>query len=524
MRRLTALLLSAALIVVLFAGCAKDPAPNPSAEPTSNPGGTGIVSAKDTLIVGVANEPISLNPFDNAGELSARVKRLVMEGLYEKNDKGEIIPLLAESWDWESDTELLINVRQNVYFSNGVLLTAEDIMYTINKHIETGIASIFTTYLDLEKSEIINDHQLRLVLTEPTSLFFPVLESQHFGVVHKETYEADNAGFMYEPVGTGPYLLESWKTGDSVKLTRNDDYWGDAAYCKEVIFRYIPEASQRTIELETGGIDINLDVAFDDVDYFQSDAFTVGYYETHAVPGVFFNMSEIGNSAVRDVNLRRAIAYAIDSKLIVDRFFNGVYTVANSNISPYYGTLYNAEGEEPLYAYDLDKAKAHIADAGIAEGTELTMLIDENPENKGMAEIIQNMLAAIGIEMKILTRNSTTWYSTVLEKKEYDMVMFNLYDSNPVNSFMHFLDDGTFGMPDYTSWRNPKFQEALGKVAVIPELKDQMDLLHEMDGYITEDLPIFSIAYRTSIVAMKSSVQNFEYRLGMPNVDRIYFK
>lgn len=523
MKRLFAIILAAALLAALFAGCGKTPATTPSAQPTSNPGGSKTVTTKDTLVIGVAAEPITLNPFDNAGELSARVKRLVMEGLYEKTDKGELIPLLAESWTWESDTELLVNVRQNVYFSDGVLLTAEDILYTINKYIDSGIASILKTYVDLEKTKILSDYQLKIVLTEPTSLFFPMLESQHFGVVHKETYEADASGFMYNPIGTGPYVVDYWKTGDSVKLSRNEKYWGEPAYCKEVIYRYIPEASQRTIELETGGIDINLDVGFDDVEYFMSDAYKVGYYESHAVPGVFFNMSDVRNSPVKDLNLRKAIAYAIDSKLIVDKFYNGYYTVANSNISPYYGGLYNAEGKAPLYAFDLDKAKALVKDSSAAGGTKLTMLIDENPENKGMAEIIQNMLDAIGIEMEILTRNSTTWYSTVLEKKEYDMVMFNLYDPNPVFSFMHFLGDSSFGMPDYTSYRNEKFMDDLRKVAKIPELKDQIDLLREMDQYVTEDLPIYSIAYRTSIVAMKSNVENFEYRLGMPNVNKIYF-
>ena len=525
MKRTIALVLAVVMTVAMFAGCGSKPAASPSAAPAASGAPSGkVVSSKDTLVIGVANEPITLNPFDNAGELSARVKRLVMEGLYEKNDAGENIPLLAESWKWDTDTELTINLRKNVTFSDGIAFTAKDVMYTLKKYIESGIASIFQTYLDMDKSKIVDDHQVKLVLKEPTSLFFPMLESQHFGIVHQETYEADKSNFMYKPVGTGPYTLVEWKTGDSVKLVRNEKYWGDAAYCKNVTFRYIPESSQRTIELETGGIDINLDVAADDVDYFKSKDYAVKYYDTHTVPGVFFNMSDVRKSPVKNLKLRQAIAYAIDSKLIVDKFFKGVYKVANSNISPYYGKVYNAEGKEPLYAFNLDKAKALFKEANLTEGTKLTMLIDESPDNKGMAEIIQNMLKAIGIDMDIVTRNSTTWFATVCEKKEYDMVMFNLYDSNPVNSFMHFLDDGTFKMPDYTTWRNAKFEEALVKVSKIPELKDQFDLLREMDGYITADLPIYSIAYKTSIVAMKSSIQGFEYRLGMPNADKIYFK
>ncbi|MDD3409615.1 MAG: ABC transporter substrate-binding protein, partial [Eubacteriales bacterium] len=373
-------------------------------------GAEEIVSAKDTLVIGVAMEPVSLDPYETAGAEAARVKRQVMEGLFEINDAGEYIPLLATSWEWENDTTLLFHLREGVTFSDGAAFTAQDVLYSITASKD---GSLLKQYIDLEKTEIVDDYTIRIVMTEPTPLLFDKFESQHFPVIHQAAYESADNNFMYKPIGTGPYVVESWKTGDSVTLVRNENYWGTPAYCQKVIFRLIPESAQRTIEMEVGSIDINLDTSYEDMEYFQDEnVYTIGQYALPTVNALFFNMDETHNSPVRDPKVRQAMAYAIDSEAISKSVY-GVGQAANSNLSPYYAYFYNHDLTENdvLYRADLEKAKQLMQEAGYADGFDLTILLSENMDEQNVAEIMQYELAQIGINLQIVTRSSTTWFA-----------------------------------------------------------------------------------------------------------------
>jgi len=483
----------------------------------------GIVSARDTLVIGVAVEPVSLDPYETAGAEAARVKRQVMEGLFEINDAGEYIPLLATDWTWEDDVTILFHLREGVTFSDGAPFTAEDVIYSIAAGKD---GSLLKTYVDLDKSEIVDEHTVRIVMTEPTPILFDKFESQHFPIIHQAAYEDPNNNFMYKPIGTGPYVVEDWKTGDSVTLVRNENYWGTPAYCDKVIFRLIPESQQRTIELEVGGIDVNLDTSFEDMDYFSDEnVYTIGQYAVPTVNALFFNMSEVRNSPVRDLKVRQAMAYAIDSEAISKSVY-GVGDAANSNLSPYYAYFYNKDltADDTLYRCDLEKAKALMAEAGYADGMNLTILLSEAPDEQAVAEIMQYELSQIGINLELVTRSSTTWYATVCAKEEYDVTMFVLYDNSPIYSWMHFLGDDGLGVPDYTTYRNDKFMEDMRELLVTTNLDRQKELLTEMDGFVTEDLPVYSLHFANNIVSMRKEVKGFEYRGGMTNVNQIYFE
>ncbi|MDR0928678.1 MAG: ABC transporter substrate-binding protein [Oscillospiraceae bacterium] len=489
------------------------------------PGALGetIVSAKDTLVLGVAIEPISLDPYETAGVEAARVKRQVSEGLFEINDAGEYIPLLATSWEWEDNVTILFHLREGVQFSDGIPFTAQDVYDSIAGSKE---GSLMMQYIDMEKTQIVDDYTIRVVMKEPTPILFDKFESQHFPIFHKATYENPENNFMYKPIGTGPYIVEEWKTGDSVTLVRNENYWGEPAYCEKVIFRLIPESAQRTIEMEVGSIDINLDTAFEDMEYFADEnLYTIGQYAMPTVNALFFNMDETKNSPVRDLKVRQAMAYAIDSEAISKSVY-GVGQAANSNLSPYYAAFYDHDltTDDVLYRYDLEKAKALMAEAGYADGFDLTILLSENPEEQAVAEIMQYELAQIGINLQIVTRSSTTWFATVTAKEEYDVTMFVLYDSSPIYSWMHFLADSTFASPDYTSYRNEAFMDMMRELSATTDPGRQKELLTAMDALVTADLPVYSLHYATSITTMSNAVQGFEYRGGMTNVNEIYFK
>ena len=476
-------------------------------------------STKDSITIGCEAEPYSLSPVESAGAPSARIRRLIAEGLFEINEAGEYVPLLATSWEWEDDTTLIFHLREGVTFSDGTAFTADDVIWTINNSLGRG--GILDNYLDT--AEKTDDYTVKITFKTANSLCFDKFESQFFPITNQAAYEADGNEFAYNLIGTGPYVLEDWTTGESLTLKRNENYWGDPAKIENVTFQFITEASQRTIEMETLGTDLDVSVNAGDLDYFEGDDFNVTSAAGQFMVELYYNMSDVRKSPVQDLKVRQAIAYALDTDSLLQTYYNGIGEAPSTNINPAYANVYEP-GEGTLYAYDIDKAKALMEEAGYADGFKLVCLSDETQQYQDLTEILQAALAPLNIEVEILIRNSTTWYDTVLGKEEWDLCWFSLGDQSPVWAFMHFLGDGEhFGMPDYTCYRNDTFTEALTKASQTNDNDELKELFKTMNECMVEDLPMYSIYVPQELSVAASGLQNYEYRHGMLNVEEMYF-
>lgn len=481
------------------------------------------VSTKDTLVIGCEAEPYSLSPLESTGAPSARIRRLISEGLFEINEAGEYIPLLATSWEWLDDVTLIFHLREGVKFSDGTPFTADDVLFSLQNGIEKGSGSIFATYLDHAEKD--GDYTVKVVFNQPTSLCFDKFESQHFPVYNQAAYEADGNGFAYNLIGTGPYMLENWTTGESLTLVRNPEYWGEPAKIENVVFRFITEASQRTIELETGGIDINVSVNADDLDYFTDDSFCINEAPGQFMVELYYNLNGEArpNSPVQDVRVRQAIAYALDTDGLVSTYYSKRGSAPSTNINPTYSSIYEA-GAETLYAFNLEKARELMKEAGYENGFKIVCLSDETQQYQDLTEILQAALKELNIEVEILIRNSTTWFDTVVTKAEWDVCWFSLGDASPVWAFTHFLGDTEhFMSPDYTTWHNPNFIAALQQAGQENDTGKLKELFGEMNQYMIEDLPMYSVYVPVEIAVYTSSLQGFEYRHGMLNVEEMLF-
>lgn len=531
MKKLVALLLAALMLATLFAGCGKTetapdtkPAETKPAETHENVKETvaaDAVSTKDKLVIGCEAEPYSLSPLESTGAPSARIRRLICEGLFEINEAGEYVPLLATEWKWEDDVTLVFYLREGVKFSDGTPFTADDVIFTLENGMNSAAGSFFTPYVD--HTEKVDDYTVKIVFNQVTSMCFDKFESQHFPIYNQAAYEKDGNQFAYNLIGTGPYVLKNWTTGESLTLERNPDYWGEAPKIENVVFRFITESSQRTVELETGGIDLNVSVTADDVEYFENNSYRINEAAGQFMVELYYNMAEeVRPSPVQDVRVRQAIAYALDTDGLVATYYGGRGSAPNSNVNPAYSGVYEP-GAETLYAENLEKAKELLAEAGYADGFKLICLSDDTQQYQDLTEILQASLQPLGIEVEILIRNSTTWFMTVVGKEEWDVCWFSLGDASPVFAFTHFLGDGSLGSPDYTSYHNADFQAALKQAGQENDPAKLKELFRKMNQYMIDDLPMYSVYVPVEIAVYTSSLKNFEYRHGMLNVEEMCF-
>lgn len=170
---------------------------------------------------------------------------------------GETLGLVGESWDQNSDTSYTFHIRRGVKFHDGSEVKAEDVKFSLDRAINSAAVSYIVDFID--KVDVVDDYTVNVELKAPYAPALRNLSVPFAAIVPKAVVEADEEAFKLHPIGTGPYKFVEWKQGDSVTLERFDDYYAGPAETQKLVMKVIPEASQRTIALETGEVDLAYD-------------------------------------------------------------------------------------------------------------------------------------------------------------------------------------------------------------------------------------------------------------------------
>ncbi|MEP6986630.1 MAG: ABC transporter substrate-binding protein, partial [Chloroflexota bacterium] len=313
-----------------------------------------------TLITAIADNPVSLNGiYANDGVsgavLSYLFNPLTLGG---ENWGTNITGDLAESWSVSDDgLTWTFNLHHGVKFSDGKELTAADVVYTFNT-IETSaedIAPFRPRFYQGDKAikfEAKDDYTVIAHLTEPNASFFtdisvPIIPNKALDGQDLRTGE-----FNRKPVGTGPYKVTDWTTGESITLEANENYFKGRPCIDKIIFRIIPDLQAQVNALLTGELDFLLNVPGASVDQFKTNTdFTLDIAEYDSLFGVFFNNNR---DQFKDKRVRQALMIAIDRKALVDTVRQGYGAVHNSHFDqavPFYK-------DDKLGGYDYDPKRA----------------------------------------------------------------------------------------------------------------------------------------------------------------------
>lgn len=362
------------------------------------------------LVVAVSQDPANLEPGTNRAEpIGSEIILNVFDTLvaWTPPDFSELEGRLAESWNVSEDgTEFTFKLRDGVKFHDGTDLTAEAVKFALERtrDINPYMTANFGSITDITA---VAPLEVKVTLAAPMPVFLSILAQPQAAIVSPSAVAEFGDDFAVNPVGTGPFVFRSYQADTSVVLDANPDYFRGAPKLERIIFRIIPEASTRRLELENGGIDISqqngqlYSIPVEDMTAFaENPDIDVLEEPSQIIRQLEFNNSH-PDSPVGDVRVRRAIAHAID--------YEGLLSgVLGDTADRVYGPLttnswaFNPAIEEQAIQYDPEKARALLEEAGYGPGDlTFTMYSFQGDLWGGIATFLQANLADVGVDVEV---------------------------------------------------------------------------------------------------------------------------
>lgn len=361
---------------------------------------------------------------------------------------------------------------------------------------------------------------MRLALTEPYALQEPILSGMH--IFDQDSFEASSDGMAMTPVGYGPYYLDSIVTGSEIVLKARDDYWDGEPQYKTVILKVMKEATQRTNALESGEVDIAMNVSLTDVDYLNGlEGLSVEEIGTIQSQGIEFNMSE--DSPFNDIHLRKAICYAIDLDAITEIGYEGhtgtPVAMFSTTCSDYDEAGWNEiyEKYDNYYAYNLDKAKEELALSNYPDGVTLQAIHYTNNNGDVNSELVQEMLSQISITLEITAYDNAT--VTQMQSTETDSWDMSFTGWAARANYATAIDDLHVTSNNWFKWSGDSYDEVCGYIsnAQTSSLDDVKENALGFVDMCSEYVPGYSLADALTMVGKAETINLSFYATDYPN-------
>jgi peptide/nickel transport system substrate-binding protein len=497
--------------VLVLSACA--PAATDSAGDEPVPGGTLTYASGDA-------EPTCLDPHVGGNYPQALISSQYLEPLVSRDDDGTIIPWLASSWS-ESEDGLTwdFTLRDDVEFTDGSPLDAEAVQANV-AHVQDPATGSSTGYLALQKvvgTEALEPQVVRFHLNEPDSALLESLSQPWVAIQSPAALARSQDENCASPVGTGPFVVESWTKQDSVTLVRNDGYAGgpaDAghtgpAYLEKIVWRFIPESASRYAALQSGEVDV-IDNAQPDTIVQAEKSGSVTHLDAPR-PGAS-NRIELnsGKAPFDDALVREAFVRSANVDDAVQSLFFGTTDRSASALSSAESL---AVSRPDLFAYDPDEANDLLDSAGwrerdadgyrVKNGARLTVVFPVStnqsiPAEQSLFEQIQATAKETGFDVKLQPMDLSSWY-TALGANEYDAVSAPYTKVGPdVLRFLYHsagitpAPSGYFA--NHAQVRDPDIDDLLTQASRVSDADERASLYEEAQNLLLQGfylLPLY---------------------------------
>jgi peptide/nickel transport system substrate-binding protein len=424
----------------------------------------------------------NLDPAFQISENDTVVANAVMDGLvrYCPNSYDLCYKLAEELVESEDGLEIRFKLREGVMWHNGYgELTAEDVKYSYERFIDPDLDAAYADdWATLDHVEVIDDYNGIIHLKEPFApLWNSTLPVGSGTIVPKQWIEEIGLeAFATHIIGTGPYLFEQWKPQQMVILKKNPDYWGEEPYYDEIQLIPIEDDKAAEVALEAGDIDFSL-ISIPSIERFQANT----NFEVVVRPSLRYYWVGINvqHPKLQDPNVRWAVIYGIDVPSILQAAYMGKAERACAIIPP---GLVGYWEDAPCYERDVEKAKEYLAAAGL-DSLDLRLDLQDTTEERTWAEIIQQNLAEVGINVELNPMDSSTYWTTTFgdQAVENNELMVSSYSMQPDPAWatMWFTCDQV-GVWNAQAWCNEEYDRLHYQAMVTLDPEERAEMYIEM--------------------------------------------
>ncbi|MBL6602919.1 MAG: ABC transporter substrate-binding protein [Alphaproteobacteria bacterium] len=469
--------------------------------------------AGGTLAFLVQPEPPTLASYVSTSGPIGLVMPKVYEGLFDYDNDGKMVPMLAESYEMSADGKTVtFKLRKNVRWHDGKPFTSADVKFTILEVLKKVHPRGPNSFREVSRIDTPDDHTAIFHLDNPAPYMmrsFSAYESPMVPMHLLEGQDVKSASLANNPVGTGPFKFVEWKKGQYIRLDKNEDYWQEGLpYLDRIVGRFIPDASTRTAAMENGEVMYAAYNAIPNIDAVRLKerddigVTTDGYSMINPMALIEFNTIE---GPFVDPAIRRAISTAIDRRFMIDTIFFGYGKPATSALSSNFKAT-NLHAAMPNYPEtgDVAAANAMLDAAGYAKdanGVRMRAVLDIIPYGEDWrraGEYLKQVMGDIGIEVELRYEDVPTWLKRVYHNYDFEMninYFYQLpdpvlgvhrhYGTNQIRQGTHFVNSSRYSNPDLDALLDSGSKE--------PDAAKRTATYKEVQEILAQDMPVVNL-------------------------------
>ncbi|WP_273699470.1 ABC transporter substrate-binding protein [Paracoccus sphaerophysae] len=493
-----------------------------------------IPALADDLVIATKSGPASMDPHFTATSANAEATKQIFDTLLKSGNALQIEPQLATEWKAIDDTTWEFTLREGVKFHDGSDFTSEDVKFSIERIPNVTGPNPTTVYVrNVAGTEIVDPHTIRIKTHGPAPTlpndFVRLFIVSHTAAADYSTKETSAEGFNSgkATIGTGPYKFVSWAPTQDLVLEKFDGYWGGAQPWDKVTRKEIPNDAARVAQLLAGQVDLISKIPATDLASVEQDsALKLVKNPSAFIPYLEFDFREdtpqvwdnSGKKAEKnpflDPRVREAFDLALDRETIIEFALEGMGVQATQLVTPsVFG--YNKDIPEPVY--DVDRARALMAEAGYPEGFKVTLAYANDRMPTELGPTVAQLLAAIDVKVDVQGVPATV-FNPAKTRGEYSLYMASWAtltgESNyTLSALVHTNEpeksQGAFNVRGYS---NPKMDELIEAAAAEMDETKRKALLEEANKLVATERPDLPLAINVSAWGMKADKVTYDPR------------